>query len=48
MDPTTKTSRGYGFVKFGNQQEQMRAMKEMKGAFFKSRFIKCNEAVMKS
>ena len=48
LDPATKYSRGYGFVKFGGQQDQIRAMKEMNGAFFKSRFIKCNEAVMKS
>jgi len=29
MDPVTKRSKGYGFVKFGDENEQMRALTEM-------------------
>lgn len=34
VDPSTKNSKGYGFVKFSNQFEYDRALNEMNGKIF--------------
>jgi len=36
-DPQTGLSRGYGFVRFSNEQEMQRAMAEMQGQYCGSR-----------
>lgn len=40
VDPSTKISKGYGFVKFSDQAELEKAMIEMNGKFLLSRPIR--------
>ncbi|EAS02100.3 RNA recognition motif protein (macronuclear) [Tetrahymena thermophila SB210] len=44
-EPTSKMSKGYGFVKFSNPIEGQRAIHEMNGSLFKGKFIKVSQAV---
>ncbi len=44
LDPQTKMSRGYGFVKFTNYFEFQRALQEMNGRILMSKAIKVNQA----
>ncbi|KAK9729352.1 hypothetical protein K7432_000393 [Basidiobolus ranarum] len=48
MDPLTGMSKGYGFVRFGDENEQQRAMVEMQGAYCGSRPIRISVAVPKT
>jgi RNA recognition motif-containing protein len=45
---TTKISKGYGFVKFTNQDEAQRAIAENNGASFQGKPIKVSHAYMKT
>ena len=47
-DPTTKASRGYGFVKFNNLEESQKAIAEMNGHVFMGRALKVSTAYMKN
>ncbi|KAF9181445.1 hypothetical protein BGZ51_005437 [Haplosporangium sp. Z 767] len=47
-DPTTGLSRGYGFVRFGDESEQMRSLQEMQGMFCGSRPIRISMATPKT
>ena len=47
MDASTSMSKGYGFVKFGDEEEQQRAMTEMQGQFCGSRQIRISSATPK-
>ncbi len=40
IDPATGMSKGYGFVKFGEEEEKERAMREMNGAYISTRQVK--------
>jgi len=40
MDPVTKRSKRYGFVRFSNQFESEKAIKEQNGQYLKSRAMK--------
>jgi RNA recognition motif-containing protein len=40
VDPSTKLSKGYGFVKFSNQVESQKALYEMNGKFVFGKPIK--------
>lgn len=40
IDPVSKVSKGYGFVKFGEMSDAQRALNEMNGKIFKGRPIK--------
>ncbi|KAL4488785.1 hypothetical protein ABPG72_016438 [Tetrahymena utriculariae] len=44
-EPTSKMSKGYGFVKFSIPIEGQRAIHEMNGSLFKGKFIKVSQAV---
>ena len=44
MDPRTGISKGFGFVKFTDEDEMMRAMTEMQGHYISSRPIKISHA----
>ena len=44
LDPQTKMSRGYGFVKFTNYFEFQSALQEMNGRILMSKAIKVNQA----
>ena len=48
VDPLTKQSKKYGFVKFGNFEESQRAMIEMNGKYILSRPVKLNVGFKKS
>jgi RNA recognition motif-containing protein len=41
IDPANKTSKGYGFVKFGDANDAQRALTEMSGKFLNGKPIKC-------
>lgn len=43
-DPVTGVSKGYAFVKFGNREDQQRALQEMTGTFVKGRAIRVGSA----
>ncbi|QLL33346.1 hypothetical protein HG536_0E02570 [Torulaspora globosa] len=43
-DPVTGVSKGYAFVKFGNREDQQRALQEMAGTFVKGRAIRIGSA----
>ncbi|EGR29205.1 RNA binding protein, putative [Ichthyophthirius multifiliis] len=45
IDPQTKMSRGFGFVKFSNPQEGLKAIQEMNGSLFRGKYIKVSNAV---
>ncbi|KAF9081054.1 tRNA selenocysteine 1-associated protein 1 [Mortierella sp. AD031] len=47
-DATTGISRGYGFVRFGDESEQLRALHEMQGVFCGSRPIRISMATPKN
>lgn len=47
-DPVTGLSRGYGFVRFSDEQEQQRSMVEMQGQFCGSRPMRISVATPKS
>jgi RNA recognition motif-containing protein len=47
IDPITKYSKGYGFVKFSDYNESQRAIAEMNGKYILSKAIKTNQAVWK-
>jgi RNA recognition motif-containing protein len=40
VDPVNKTSKGYGFVKFSDQNEAQRAVSEMNGKYLNGKSIK--------
>nr|CAG4717967.1 unnamed protein product [Naegleria fowleri] len=44
LDPKTKISKGYGFVKFADEEEMMRSMTEMQGVYISSRPVKIHHA----
>lgn len=46
-DRTTGRSKGYGFVRFGDEGEQLRAMNEMNGQFCSSRPMRIGPAATK-
>ncbi|KAF5730553.1 polyadenylate-binding protein RBP45C-like [Tripterygium wilfordii] len=46
-DRTTGRSKGYGFVRFGDESEQLRAMTEMNGIFCSSRAMRFGPAATK-
>ncbi|KAL9232330.1 hypothetical protein vseg_007454 [Gypsophila vaccaria] len=46
-DPTTGRSKGYGFVRFGDENEQTRAMTEMNGAILSTRPMRLGPAANK-
>mmetsp|Transcript_20773 Transcript_20773/g.40365 ORF Transcript_20773/g.40365 Transcript_20773/m.40365 type:complete len:355 (+) Transcript_20773:333-1397(+) len=48
VDTTTGMSKGYGFVKFGDEEEKDRAMREMNGTFISTRQVRCSQAQKKS
>jgi len=47
MDPTTGVSKGYGFVRFGNEDEGREALISMQGVFIGSRPIRVSTATPK-
>ncbi|CAK9150252.1 unnamed protein product, partial [Ilex paraguariensis] len=47
IDRTTGRSKGYGFVRFGDESEQMRAMTEMNGVFCSTRPMRVGPAATK-
>jgi RNA recognition motif-containing protein len=47
IDPITKQSKGYGFVKFSDYNESQKAIMEMNGKFILNKPIKTNQAVWK-
>ncbi|CAI2164174.1 10906_t:CDS:2 [Funneliformis geosporum] len=47
-DPMTGMSRGYGFVRFGEESEQQRALVEMQGAFCGNRQMRISTATPKN
>ena len=40
MDPVTKVSKGYGFVKFKDLEQSQRALNEMNGKLFINKTMK--------
>eukprot|EP00347_Sterkiella_histriomuscorum_P014913 403359035 len=44
VDPVTRYSKGYGFVKFGSQEESQNAMVEMQGYYLFKKPMKINQA----
>ena len=47
-DPNTGLNKGYGFVKFCNQEEGTRAIAEMNGQIFRGRILKVSNSFTKS
>lgn len=47
-DPTTKQSKGYGFVKFTNHEEAQKAILENNGKSINGRQMKVSHAYMKN
>ena len=43
-DPSTKISKGYGFVKFANSEEAQMAIHQMNGTQFGGKIIKVSTA----
>ncbi len=48
VDPITKYSKGYGFVKFSLFEESQRAITEMQGSLLRGRHIKTSQSFWKS
>ena len=48
VDPVTRQSKGYGFVKFSDPQEAQSAIREMQGILLRGRAIKTNQAHIKA
>jgi len=46
-DPSTGRSKGYGFVKFGDEMERNRAMTEMNGVYCSTRPMRISAATPK-
>ena len=46
IDPITKFSKGYGFVKFSDHNESVNAIEEMNGKYLLSRPIKTKYVVI--
>lgn len=44
VDPVTRYSKGYGFIKFSNQEDAQRAIQEMNGKFLLTKPMKLNYA----
>ena len=44
VDPVTRYSKGYGFIKFSNQEDSQRAIAEMNGKFLLTKAMKLNYA----
>ena len=44
VDPVSRKSKGYGFIKFFSKEESERALQEMNGKQFYGRAIKMNYA----
>ena len=44
VDPVTRYSKGYGFIKFGNSEEAARAIQEMNGKYLLTKAMKLNYA----
>jgi RNA recognition motif-containing protein len=44
LDPVTRYSKGYGFVKFSNSEDSQRAIVEMQGKCLLSKQMKLNYA----
>lgn len=40
IDPSSKISKGYGFVKFGDQKESIKAITEMNGKILNGKALK--------
>ena len=47
VDPSTKISKGYGFVKFSDYNESQRALVEMNGKIINGKPMKTNQASFK-
>lgn len=47
-DPNTNVSRGYGFVRFSNQSDQLRALSEMQGVYVGDRPARISTATPKN
>jgi len=47
IDPISKVSKGYGFIKFKNLEESENAKKEMNGKYILNKAIKTNQAMWK-
>ena len=47
IDNITKLSKGYGFVKFSNHDESVKAINEMNGQYLCGKLIKTNQASFK-
>lgn len=47
IDAVTGRSKGYGFVRFGDENDKNRAMMEMNGVYCSSRAMRINEATPK-
>ena len=47
IDNITKLSKGYGFVKFSNHDESVKAINEMNGQYLCGKSIKTNQATFK-
>lgn len=47
VDPITKQSKGYGFVKFSDLGESQKSIQEMNGKYILNKAIKTNQAVWK-
>jgi len=48
FDPVTGMSKGYGFVKFAEEEDKERAMREMNGTYISTRQIRCSHAQKKA
>ena len=47
MDPVTKNSKGFGFLRFGIQEQAQQAIAEMQGSYILARPIKLNYAAQR-
>lgn len=47
VDPVSRYSKGYGFVKFGSHEEAQKAITEMQGKYLLSKPMKLNYAAQK-
>ncbi len=47
VDPVTRYSKGYGFIKFSNAEEAQRAIQEMNGKMLLTKPMKLNYAAQK-
>jgi RNA recognition motif-containing protein len=47
VDPVTRQSKGYGFIKFSNSDDAQRAIQEMNGKYLLAKAMKLNYAAQK-